>query len=72
MKIKNKITIEKGSDKLYRIEQDGYYEKIDGCLNGNSDIVKTWKTEIGAIGYCLCYADIIELRHKTITIKRKK
>ena len=69
--MKKIIKIEKGDDNLYRIKQDGYYEKIDGCLNGDSDIVKTWKTEIGAIGYCLCYADVIELQYKTITIKRK-
>ena len=70
--MKKKIKIEKGKDNLYRIIQDGHYEKIDGCLCGNSDIVKTWKTEMGALGYCLCYADIIELPYKTITIKRKK
>ena len=67
-----KIIIEK-IDNEYCIYQDGCYEKIDGCLNGDSDTVKSWKTINGAINYCRHYADEITLPYgDVITIKRKK
>lgn len=71
MKKKIIINIEKVDDG-YVLEQDGYYEKIDGCLCGNSEIVKVWKTIDGVINYARYYADVINLPYgDIITIKRK-
>jgi hypothetical protein len=71
MKEKTIVEIVK-TEEGYVIEQDGCYEKIDGCLCGNSEIVKYWKKPQGAINYCLSYADKITLPWgDVITIKRK-
>ena len=55
------IEIIKTEYNTYKILQDGHYEKIDGCLCGNSEIEKEWKTVMGAFGYCIHYADVIKL-----------